>query len=169
MQPFEVLGSVLSQPGQLQFFVYLWLAIASMGVFGNHITARRVKRVVYYVGVTLLLYNMAFYFRLVRILKMDLSTGPASGSTVVISFLTYIAVVGGFVTAWAVNHSTIQQRGWLYRSMTDGLRGLAQFVESRANPVSLMRKLADWTETKADEVHPIAKLIEAANAANGET
>jgi hypothetical protein len=148
------LWDVISHFGQLQFFVYLWMAITIVAWWKNDLTIRLLWMATFYVGLTVLLLVVAMYYRLVVIVDH----GNLTGMTAAMATFVFLSYSGGMWTALAINKVALKQRGWLFTATTKRIRYVAAFLERNVDIVKMLRSAADNMEKKAEDCDPLRKI-----------
>lgn len=148
------LWEVISHFNQLQFFVYLWIAIMVVAWWKNELNVRRVGIATTYVGITLFLLVVAMYYRLIVISNHY----TVSGITAAVATYVFISFAGAMWTALAINKLASRQRGWLFAEVTRGIRWVANFLEEKVDLIDLLRRAADTMEQKAVDSDPLYRM-----------
>lgn len=154
-QPLKVAVAMLIDIGQLQFFVYVYLAIALFAKLRNNITVERLRRMTIYSAIILLIVEWGHRYR-IRAIEQS---GESLTESHVFTLLMFVFTIGGFWTAYLIDRISEQQRGWLYIKLRDGLLRGADLMETRLNPVVGLRKLADRADARGKALHPAVHAI----------
>ncbi len=152
---FRAVWYILSDLGNLQFFVYLWILVTAAGVFLNNLTTRRASMATFYVAITLVFFNISLKHYWVA--NLDIERMPAEIAAM--SFLVFLVLSMGLWSALALNHSGTKQRGWGYLQAASMLETVAQFVDANIDLVTPLRKLSEKAAKRAAIYRPVQDII----------
>lgn len=152
---FKAVWYILSDLGNVQFFVYLWISVTAVAFFLNNLTTRRASMATFYVAITLVFFNISLRYYWVT--NLDIERMPAEIAAM--SFLLFLCLAGSLWSALAINHSGTKQRGWAYLQAASMLEEVAQFIDTKVNPVDILRKLSGQAAKQAAIYRPVQDII----------
>ncbi|MHA2064303.1 MAG: hypothetical protein ACXABY_07980 [Candidatus Thorarchaeota archaeon] len=147
---------ILSDRSELQFFVYLWILVMSVGVFLNDITLKRLRFATFYLIMTLGVLELSYARQYARSIQ---ELQPAITNHAALALLVFVSVAIGLWSAHIINMHGKRQRGWVYLKAKDILDAIADFIEEKIDVVILLKRLSDKMERKANESHPFNNLM----------
>lgn len=150
--------SILSDLGQVQFFVYEWIIITAVVVLKNNITLRRIKLAAVHATTVFTVIEFSQWYRMRVVLQ---KTYTFTDSTVLTS-LALGAIVLSFWSAYIIETTATKQQGWLYDKCAEGICAIVAFMLKTVFPwiVCNLEKLEQFLRARAKQYNPMSEILE---------
>lgn len=153
-----MLLEMITNIGQMQFFVYELIIITAFVVLKNNITLSRIKSMTFYMLAIYIIIEFSRMYRYEVILDMPYEI---TEYTILITFSLFTAMIS-FWLAYFIESNALKHDGWLYVTLANGIHTTYKYLEVKLLPwiQSYLTKLENNLRSRAKHKHPVVTSIE---------